>query len=133
MTANWKARWERQRIELADTRREVTRLRAALDEQNADLELILNDDAQVGHEAAKSHAIRRQIATIGSMRKQLAARNCKGKEMNYRYRVYNPKTGHQYADVDNVSTAVSLVYALQEYQNLDADEITVDVLVSEAV
>lgn len=73
MTANWKARWERQRVELADTRREVTRLRAALDEQNADLEIIFNDAAQVGHEAAKSHAIRRQMATIRRMRQQLIA------------------------------------------------------------
>ena len=71
MTANWKNRWEKQRIELVATRREVTLLRAALDEQNADLEEILNDAALVGHEAAKSHAIRRQMSAIRSMRVRL--------------------------------------------------------------
>lgn len=68
MTANWKARWEKQRFELAATRREVTLLRSALDELNSDVETILNDAAQIGHEAAKSHAIRRQMATIRSLR-----------------------------------------------------------------
>lgn len=71
MTANWKNRWEKQRIELATTRREVTNLRSALDEQNADLEEILNDAALIGHEAAKSHAIRRQMSAIRSMRARL--------------------------------------------------------------
>lgn len=71
MTANWKARWEKQRAELASTRREVTALRSALDELNADLEVILNDAALIGHEAAKSHAIRRQMATIRELRRQI--------------------------------------------------------------
>lgn len=73
MTANWKARWEKQRLELVATRKENTRLRAALDELNADLEPILNDAAQVGHEMAKSHAIRAQMATIRAMRARLKA------------------------------------------------------------
>jgi uncharacterized protein YlxW (UPF0749 family) len=68
MTANWKARWEKQRVELASTRREVTILRAALDELNQDVEAVFNDAAQVGHETAKSHAIRRQMATIRTLR-----------------------------------------------------------------
>lgn len=71
MTANWKARWEKQRVELIATRQEVTILRAALHELNADLEPILNDAALVGHEMAKSHAIRSQLSTIRSMRARL--------------------------------------------------------------
>jgi hypothetical protein len=70
MTANWKARWEKQRLELARTRREVIALRAALDELNADVEELLNDGAHLGHEAAKSHAIRRQMVTIRKLREQ---------------------------------------------------------------
>lgn len=73
MTANWKARWEKQHAELVATRREVTLLRAALDELNGDLEPILNDAALVGHEMAKSHAIRSQMATIRAMRARLKA------------------------------------------------------------
>jgi hypothetical protein len=73
MTANWKARWEKQHLELAAARREVTALRAALDELNADTETILNDAALIGHEMAKSHAIRRQMTTIRSMRVRLNA------------------------------------------------------------
>jgi hypothetical protein len=73
MTANWKARWEKQRLALADSRREALLLRAALNELSADLECILNDAAQVGHEMAKSHAIRTQMATIRSMRRQIQA------------------------------------------------------------
>lgn len=73
MSANWKARWEKQRVELVATRREVATLRAALDELNADVEELLNDAAHVGHEAAKSHAIRRQMATIRKLR---SSRDC---------------------------------------------------------
>jgi len=72
MTSNWKGRWEKQRIELAATRKEVTTLRAAIDELNGDIEVILNDAAQEGHERAKSHLIRRQMATIRSQRARLA-------------------------------------------------------------
>ena len=71
MTANWKARWEKQRLELISARGEVSTLRSALDELNADLEPILNDAALIGHEMAKSHAIRSQLATIRSMRRQI--------------------------------------------------------------
>lgn len=64
----WRRRWTRQHDELVAARRENELLRAALDELNSDLEWMLNDAAQVGHERAKSHAIRSQMTTIRAMR-----------------------------------------------------------------
>jgi hypothetical protein len=48
-------------------------LRAALDELNGDVEEFLSIAHQAGHEAAKSHMIRTQAATIRSMRARIRA------------------------------------------------------------
>lgn len=50
--------------------------------------------------------------------------------MNYKYRVYNSLTGHEYGDVDSSYTADCLARALSEYQGIDYRTITIDVLVS---
>lgn len=68
---SWKRRWSRVREKLRASEAENARLRAALDELNADVEEFLNVAHQAGHEAAKSHMIRQQMATIRSMRARL--------------------------------------------------------------
>lgn len=67
----WEQRWLIATNRLRDVEEENTRLRAALDELNADIEELLSDAAQVGNEAAKSHAIRTQMASIRRLKARL--------------------------------------------------------------
>jgi hypothetical protein len=50
---------------------------------------------------------------------------------NYTYRVYNGFTGHEYGDTDSSYTAVCLAWAISEYQGIDHNQLTIDVLVQE--
>lgn len=64
----WKRRWLAVGQRLTASEAENARLRAALDELNAEVEEFLSVAHQAGHEAAKSWLIRSQAATIRGMR-----------------------------------------------------------------
>lgn len=51
--------------------------------------------------------------------------------MNYKYRVYNSLTGHEYGDVDSHATGMALMMALTVTHSIVYDELVMDVLVSE--
>ncbi|WP_336698240.1 hypothetical protein [Curtobacterium sp. USHLN213] len=52
--------------------------------------------------------------------------------MNYKYRVYNGQTGHEYAEVDSHATGRALMMAPTVTHGVNYDDLTIDVLVPEA-
>lgn len=51
--------------------------------------------------------------------------------MNYKYRVYNSLTGHEYGDVDSHATGMALMMALTVTNDVAYQDLTIDVLVPE--
>ncbi|MBT1542449.1 hypothetical protein KK103_11805 [Curtobacterium flaccumfaciens pv. flaccumfaciens] len=51
--------------------------------------------------------------------------------MNYKYRVYNALTGHEYDDVDSAKLAEALQVVVEWLNIAPMSETTIDVLVSE--
>ena len=51
--------------------------------------------------------------------------------MNYKYRVYNALTGHEYGDVDSHATGRALMMALTVTHGIVYEDLTIDVLVPE--
>lgn len=51
--------------------------------------------------------------------------------MNYKYRVYNGTTGHEYGDVDSHATGRALMMALTVTHGVAYEDLTTDVLVPE--
>ncbi|MEV4777486.1 hypothetical protein [Microbacterium sp. LWH12-1.2] len=66
-----RAKWETLHAKYQAVVAENAQLRTALDELNADVEEILSNASHNGMEAAKSHAIRSQMASIRRLRAQI--------------------------------------------------------------